>query len=75
MAKEAPSEPPASPDAGGMYILSNRFNLSTLPLATQLRATPPAKHKLLEFVNLYVSFTILITISAVTFCIASDILQ
>ena len=46
-AKAAPSDPPASPAAGCIHILSKIFFSRILPLATQFNATPPAKHKFL----------------------------
>ena len=46
-ARAAPKDPPASPEAGCIQILSKIFSFNILPLATQLSATPPAKHKLL----------------------------
>jgi hypothetical protein len=41
----APSAPPASPAAGWIQMFSNVPSRSTLPLATQLSATPPARHR------------------------------
>ena len=53
-AKAEPNDPPASPDAGWIYILSNNPNSSIFPFATQLSATPPDRHKLLELVIFFV---------------------
>ena len=44
-AKAAPKDPPASPEAGWIQILSKIFFFRILPLATQFNATPPARHK------------------------------
>ena len=44
-ASAAPTAPPASPAAGWIQMFSNAPSRSTLPLATQLSATPPARHK------------------------------
>ena len=42
----APNEPPTKPAAGCIQILSKIFSSKIFPLATQFKATPPAKHKL-----------------------------
>ena len=42
----APSAPPASPAAGWIQICSNGPSRRSRPLATQLSATPPARHRL-----------------------------
>ncbi len=41
----APTAPPASPAAGCSHRLSNKPCFSSLPLATQLSATPPARQR------------------------------
>ena len=41
--KDAPREPPASPAAGCIQILSNIFSFKIFPLATQFKASPPTK--------------------------------
>ena len=45
-ANAAPNDPPASPAAGCIQIFLKIFSLNNFPLATQFKATPPAKHKL-----------------------------
>ena len=55
-AKAAPIEPPASPAAGCIHILSKIFSFNILPLATQFRATPPAKHKFLILYSSFIDF-------------------
>ncbi len=49
-ASAAPSAPPASPAAGWTQIFSNVPSRSSLPLATQLSATPPARQRLRQAV-------------------------
>ena len=66
-AKAAPRDPPASPAAGCIHILSKIFSLSIFPLATQFNATPPAKHKFLIPYSFLMDFAKLIIISSVTF--------
>ena len=39
----APKAEPASPLAGCIQIFSKTFSLNNLPLATQFKATPPAR--------------------------------
>ena len=41
----APTAPPASPAAGWIQIVSNGPSRRSRPLATQLSATPPARHR------------------------------
>ncbi len=45
MVSAAPSAPPASPAAGCTQMFSNLPSRNTLPFATQLSATPPARHR------------------------------
>ena len=66
-AKAAPKEPPASPAAGCIQIFSKIFSFIIFPFATQLRATPPAKHKFLIPYSLRIDFVNLIIISSVIF--------
>ena len=44
-ARAAPKDPPASPAAGCIQILSKIFSFKIFPLATQFKATPPAKQR------------------------------
>src|SRR6516164_1539056 len=46
MVSAAPSAPPESPAAGCTQMFSNLPSRSTLPLATQLSATPPARQQI-----------------------------
>jgi hypothetical protein len=63
-AKAAPKEPPASPAAGCIHIFSKIFSLSILPLATQLSATPPAKHKFGKLYSCFIDLANFIIISS-----------
>ena len=45
-ASAAPTAPPASPAAGWIQMLSKAPSRSSLPLATQFSATPPARQRL-----------------------------
>ena len=66
-AKAAPKDPPASPAAGCIQILSNIFSLSIFPFATQFKATPPARHRLLKLNSAFKDLTNFIIIFSVTF--------
>ena len=66
-AKAAPKAPPASPAAGCIQMLSNIFSFNNFPFATQLSATPPAKHKFFSPVSFEIPLHKLITTSSVTF--------
>ena len=47
-----PSAPPASPAAGWIQMFSNGPSRSIRPFATQLSATPPARHRFFKPVSL-----------------------
>ena len=46
--RAAPKAPPASPAAACTYILEKGVKVDIFPLATELAAQPPERHKLLE---------------------------
>ena len=68
-ASAPPNEPPASPDAGWIHILSNISDLSSSPFATQFNATPPARQRFGISNSSLNDLANFITISSVTFWI------
>ena len=67
----APSAPPASPAAGWIQRRSAIPLRSSLPLATQLSATPPARQRFADPVSFFASVAIASTTRSVTRWIAS----
>src|SRR3982074_739202 len=62
----APRAPPASPAAGWSPSRSADFLRSSLPLATQFSATPPARQRFVSFVCFLMDSASLSTTSSVT---------
>ena len=62
----APTAPPASPAAGCTQMPSNRSSRSSLPLATQFSATPPARQRFFAPVSFFTERASRSTISSVT---------
>ena len=71
-AKAAPNEPPASPAAGCIHILSKIFSWRIFPFATQFKATPPAKHKFLILYSLRIDLDNLIVVETRDAILISD---
>ncbi len=69
MSSAVPRAPPASPAAGWIQMFSNGPSRRSLPLATQLSATPPAMQRFFMPVCSWMCRPIFITMSSVTFWI------